>query len=176
MGNRHIAVFVALLITGTAVQAQSDLEKALEQELMCTGNESSTVLVHPEQGQANRALQAAGAKITFDNDGPYNNFVYRFDKPVTVFGLPLWSVRQSVHEHGATFSAEVSGDAAAFARRIQARPRTAADGEQYYLSDEVRYLKPVGKTPLPDLVIIGTMPSPQPSGRFEVGCYRQMTL
>ena len=173
---RLLAALAALLMLGSAAYAQSDLEKALEKELLCVSSDRTLTLVHPEKGGGNQALKAAGARITFDDDGPYNNFIYHFDKPLMVFGMPLWSVRQSVHEHGATLSAEITGDAAAFARRMQARQRKTADGEQYYLADEVRYLKPVGKGPLPDLMIIGVTPGQQANGRFEADCYRQMEL
>lgn len=175
--SKRFTTLMALLWFCSVCDAQSTLEQALELEMQCGGNEQTSQLVVVHQGgNIGPALQAAGANVVFDEDGPYNNFTYYFAKPLEVFGLPVWSVQQSVHAHGAERIAEVTGNAAAFARRIQAHEPMATDNNEFYLSDTVIYLKRVNDTADPDLVIIGMTPEQQSNGRFFVGCYRQMEL
>ena len=180
MRNSRWMALWSLLLVSALSYAQGDLEKALEKELLCAGNDQSSSLVHADSGKDNRALKAAGAVIKFDDEGPYNNFVYRFAKPLTVFGMPLWSVEQYVGEGGVTLSAEVSGDAAAFARSIQAKRPTAKDGRHFFLADDVVYLKkmalPAGQKGEPAVVVIGVTDKQKAAQRFYVGCYQQMEL
>lgn len=175
--GKRFAALMALLWLCSVCYAQSKLEQALERELQCNGNDQTSQLVVVNQGEEiSPALQAAGANVVFEEDGPYNNFTYYFAEPLKVFGLPVWSVQQSVHAHGAARTAEVASDAAVFARRIQARRPTTADYNEFYLSDAVTYLKRGKNSVDPDLIIIGLTPAQRSGGRFFIGCYRQMKL
>lgn len=159
------AVVVAAETPGAA-QARQTIAQELEQDLLCVKPGEHA---RADARKDNDILKAAGARITFDDaEDTYNNYIYRFETPLTVKGLPVYSVSQTEGENGVIFTAEVKGNPASLARELQARP-LGKNEIVFGLGNEL-FHRPVSAQGKADEIIIGADDAQKAAGRFYFGC------
>ncbi|MBW7981759.1 hypothetical protein [Enterobacillus tribolii] len=150
-----------------AAQARGIIAQELEQDLLCVRpGEHARANAHRE----NNVLKAAGARITFDDaEDTYNNYIYRFEKPLMVKGLPVYSVSQTEGENGVIITAEVKGNPAALARELGAKP-LGKNEIVFGLGNELYQRAVSGVAGKADAIIIGADDDQKAIGRFYFGC------
>lgn len=150
----------------TPAQAQTLIAQELQQDLLCVKKSEHA---RADAHKSNEILKAAGARITFDDaEDTYSNYVYRFDTPLTVKGLPVYAVSQTEGENGVIFTAEVKGNPATLAGELKAKP--LGENEIVFGLGNELFHRPVGKPGKADAIIIGANDEQKALGRFYFGC------